>query len=71
MELQEFQESGFKDAVEKEAEVQEIRLQDQLIQVNESSEQSPNAVTSPLLLHQYFSDSYSLILVNENNFTIP
>ena len=54
MELQEFQESGFKDAVAKEAEVQEISLQDQPIQVNKSSEQSPTAVTSPqLLLHSF------------------
>ena len=71
MELQEFQENGFKDAVEKEAEVQEMRLQDQLIQVNESSEQSPNAVTSPPFLNQYSPDSYSSIPVNEIDFIIP
>ncbi|XP_071928948.1 uncharacterized protein [Coffea arabica] len=70
-EMQECQNEKSTDAVEKEAEKEEMEPQPQPIQVKESSEQSPNAVTSPPLLHQYSPDSYSSIPVNEIDFIIP
>ena len=39
--------------------------------MNESSEQSPNAVTSPPFLNQHSHDFYSLIPVSEIDFIIP
>ena len=47
-----------------------MRPQHHIVQVNESSEQSPNAVTSPPFLNQYSPDSYFLIPVNEIDFII-
>ncbi|XP_071902219.1 uncharacterized protein [Coffea arabica] len=70
-EMQEGQNEKSADAVEKEAENEEMEPQPQPIQVNESSEQSPNAVTSSPLLNQYFPDSYSSIPVTEIDFIIP
>ncbi|XP_071931605.1 uncharacterized protein [Coffea arabica] len=45
IELQEFQGNESKDAVEKKVDVQKMSPQYQLVQVNESNEQPPNAVS--------------------------
>ena len=80
MEFQESQEKGSTNIVEKGIEIQQMRPQYQIVQVNEFNEQSPNAVTSPSFLNQhspsppflnqYFFDSYCLIPVSEINFII-
>ena len=70
MKLQESREERSKNAIGKEIEVQEMRPQYQIVQMNESSEQSLNAVIPSPFLNQHFPDSYSLIPVSEINFII-
>ena len=71
MKLQESQEDRSKDAVEKKVKMQGMRSQHQITQVNKSSAQSPNTVTSSPFLNQYSLDSYSLIPVSEIDFILP
>nr|XP_027061857.1 uncharacterized protein LOC113688274 isoform X2 [Coffea arabica] len=70
-ELQDFQEERCTDAVEKEAEKEEMEPQLQPIQVKESSEESSNVVTPPPFPNPHFLNSYSMISVNEIDFVIP
>ena len=68
--LQESQEERSSDTVEKKVKMQEMRPQHQMVQMNESSEQSLNMVISPPFPSQHSLNSYSVISVSEIDFVI-